>query len=132
MGVTRARVGLAVGGVVVVGLGLAGFAEGSDSASDPGPGRILTPPQHARAVIPSGIHKIRHVIIIMQENRSFDSISARIQAPTGYRCVTALHRCVCPTCSGVGASVRTTTALSGTSALSTQRSQRRETSMAAA
>jgi phospholipase C len=73
MGVTRARLGLAVGGVVVVGLGLAGFAEGSDSASDPGPGRILTPPQHARAVIPSGIHKIRHVIIIMQENRSFDS-----------------------------------------------------------
>jgi phospholipase C len=27
----------------------------------------------ARADVPSGIHKIRHVVIIMQENRSFDS-----------------------------------------------------------
>ena len=24
-------------------------------------------------VVPSGIHKIKHVIIVMQENRSFDS-----------------------------------------------------------
>ena len=29
---------------------------------------------HARAVsVPPGIHKIRHVVIVMQENRSFDS-----------------------------------------------------------
>src|SRR5690348_2971708 len=29
--------------------------------------------QHARYVVPPGIHKIKHVIIVMQENRSFDS-----------------------------------------------------------
>ena len=27
----------------------------------------------ARAAAPRGIHKIRHVVIVMQENRSFDS-----------------------------------------------------------
>jgi len=33
-----------------------------------------TPHSHARAVsVPRGIHKIRHVVIVMQENRSFDS-----------------------------------------------------------
>jgi phospholipase C len=31
------------------------------------------PPTTAPTLVPSGIHKIRHVVIIMQENRSFDS-----------------------------------------------------------
>jgi phospholipase C len=32
-----------------------------------------------------GIHKIQHVIIIMQENRSFDSYFGVYPAPTGSR-----------------------------------------------
>ena len=27
-----------------------------------------------RYVVPAGIHKIKHVIIVMQENRSFDNV----------------------------------------------------------
>src|SRR5437588_9749844 len=38
----------------------------------PHAGRTKTLPRPAEA-IPSGIQKIRHVVIIMQENRSFDS-----------------------------------------------------------
>jgi phospholipase C len=37
-----------------------------------GPNVIETTPSHGRAAS-SGIHKVRHVVIIMQENRSFDS-----------------------------------------------------------
>ena len=36
-------------------------------SSAPGPNRVTAPPSE------TGIHKIRHVIVIMQENRSFDS-----------------------------------------------------------
>jgi phospholipase C len=38
-------------------------------------GFFLTRPSepHARAISHAGIHKIRHVVIVMQENRSFDS-----------------------------------------------------------
>jgi len=43
------------------------------SSAAEGPPGVRTPPQTAPVVIPPGIHKIRHVIIIMQENRSFDS-----------------------------------------------------------
>ena len=32
-----------------------------------------------------GIQKIKHVVVIMQENRSFDPTSARIRARTGSR-----------------------------------------------
>ena len=34
---------------------------------------FLLAPGHARAARPTGIHKIRHIVVIMQENRSFDS-----------------------------------------------------------
>ncbi len=33
----------------------------------------MTAPAAAQAKAPRGIHKIKHVVIIMQENRSFDS-----------------------------------------------------------
>ena len=33
----------------------------------------------------TGIHKIKHVVIIMQENRSFDSYFGTYPAPTGFR-----------------------------------------------
>lgn len=38
-----------------------------------GAGEIVTGGPRGSYVVPSGIHKIRHVIIVMQENRSFDS-----------------------------------------------------------
>jgi len=37
------------------------------------PHRRVTPPQRVAAPTLAGIHKIRHVVVIMQENRSFDS-----------------------------------------------------------
>ena len=35
--------------------------------------------------VPVGIHKIKHVVVIMQENRSFDSYFGTYPAPTGSR-----------------------------------------------
>jgi Phosphoesterase family len=45
---------------------------GGGSASKPDP-EIKTNLHAPPEVLPEGIHKIRHVVIIMQENRSFDS-----------------------------------------------------------
>ena len=36
-------------------------------------GEVVTGGPNGRYVVAAGIHKIKHVIIIMQENRSFDS-----------------------------------------------------------
>jgi phospholipase C len=70
---------------------------GSHDASASGPNRI-----------PLGIHKIRHVVIIMQENRSFDSYFGTYPGANGIPglaghpgtvpCIPnpRLHRCVCP------------------------------------
>ncbi len=44
-----------------------------------------------------GIHKIQHVVVIMQENRSFDHTSGRIRGRTGF-----LRACASPTRSTVG------------------------------
>jgi len=52
---------LAVGAVLALGASLT--AQQSPAATSPGPG----------GAAPQGIHKIQHVIMIMQENRSFDS-----------------------------------------------------------
>jgi phospholipase C len=54
----------ACGGIVV--------ACGGASASKPN-AEIKTSFHAPPDVLPKGIHKIRHVVIIMQENRSFDS-----------------------------------------------------------
>src|SRR5579871_4079585 len=43
------------------------------ACTDPGPGETAAGGALGSYVVPSGIHKIKHVIIIMQENRSFDS-----------------------------------------------------------
>jgi phospholipase C len=56
--------------VLVVAVVACGCAASSAANTPRG---IRTPPQTAPVVIPPGIHKIRHVVIIMQENRSFDS-----------------------------------------------------------
>ena len=42
------------------------------ACTDPGPGETAAGGALGSYVVPSGIHKIKHVIIIMQENRSFD------------------------------------------------------------
>src|SRR5215813_4096938 len=52
---------------------LAGCSSGS---ADPDPGPVLAQVPggpYGMYVVPAGIHKIKHVIIVMQENRSFDS-----------------------------------------------------------
>ena len=43
------------------------------ACSDPPPGETAAGGALGSYVVPSGIHKIKHVIIIMQENRSYDS-----------------------------------------------------------
>ena len=76
------RVGLAVAAAFVA---LAVSSAGADAA-------------HARL---TGIHKIRHVVIIMQENRSFDSYFGTYPGADGFPpnvCVPdpVLHRCIKP------------------------------------
>jgi phospholipase C len=51
----------------------AGHAPGGAVGGAPGGGPGSAPDRPARRRGPSGIHKIRHIIVIMQENRSFDS-----------------------------------------------------------
>ncbi len=48
-------------------------------------------------VRPLGIHKIKHVIFINQENRSFDSYFGTFPGADGIRCRTACRRCAPPT-----------------------------------
>jgi phospholipase C len=60
-----------VRGVVRVGIGLAAFG-------------ALAPGVSAGATGSTGIHKIQHVVIIMQENRSFDSYFGTFPGALGY------------------------------------------------
>ena len=55
----------------------------------------LTAPR-AGATPSAGIHNIQHVVMIMQENRSFDSILARSPGQTGFLpvCVSQTPRLV--------------------------------------
>ncbi len=50
-----------------------GHATGSPGDVTRTPSARVTASPAGRYVIPAGIHKIKHVIIVMQENRSFDS-----------------------------------------------------------
>src|SRR5438067_9054364 len=43
------------------------------ACTDPGPAETAAGGALGSYVVPAGIHKIKHVIVIMQENRSFDS-----------------------------------------------------------
>jgi phospholipase C len=56
----------------------------------------------------TGIHKIQHVLIIMQENRSFDSYFGTFPGADGSRCDTAARPSASPTHRSVAASVRST------------------------
>ena len=53
--------------LALVALIVVGGAGAAYALTRPGPARVVQP------VIPAGIHKIKHVVIIMQENRSFDN-----------------------------------------------------------
>ena len=57
----------------------------------PGTGSSATPPQQSTAGL-TGIHKIRHVIIVMQENRSFDSYFGTYPGADGIPMRTACRR----------------------------------------
>ena len=85
-GVHRSQVGIAVGLVVVLvaALGACSSSSSKSTAHPQGSSTSSSPATTARAervtggatgsyVVASGIHKIKHVIIISQENRSFDS-----------------------------------------------------------
>ena len=48
-------------------------------------------------LVPSGIHKIKHVIIVMQENRSFDSYFGTYPGADGIPMAGGGRRCACRT-----------------------------------
>lgn len=56
-----------------------------------------------------GIHKIKHVIVITQENRSFDDYFGTYPGATGFRAAS-----VCPTSCAAAASVPMSTILTAT------------------
>src|SRR5712691_4489282 len=63
-GTARARIAFLLGGCLVAGLLLLALWSAASG--------VDTPPA-GRAAQTTGIHEIQHVIVIMQENRSFDS-----------------------------------------------------------
>ncbi|MBV9168248.1 MAG: alkaline phosphatase family protein [Solirubrobacterales bacterium] len=68
----RARWWLTAAAIVAACLGLA-VACGGGSKQPPAHAQLKKVFPRTRGPIPSGIHKIRHIVIIMQENRSFDN-----------------------------------------------------------
>src|ERR671936_418481 len=60
-------------------VGLVAACGGGGGSPPPPPHLPQPPPQIKRNfhpppdIVPAGIHKVRHVVIIMQENRSFDT-----------------------------------------------------------
>ena len=59
------------------------IARSSPSSSTPsGPERVTGGP-HGTYLVAAGIHKIKHVIVVMQENRSFDSYFGTYPGVTG-------------------------------------------------
>jgi phospholipase C len=64
---------LSIGLGAVVGLALIAAACGSGAASSAVPVERVSGGPTGSYIVPTGIHKIKHVIVIQQENRSFDS-----------------------------------------------------------
>jgi phospholipase C len=73
-------------------------------SAGPKPGKLVAGGPTGSYVVPPGIHKIKHVIIVMQENRSFDSYFGTYPGADGIPmgnglatvCVPAPHGCVRP------------------------------------
>jgi phospholipase C len=72
VGRSRAVPPLVVTSVALVALALVASACGGGSSSAPATERVSGGPK-GTYLVPAGIHKIKHVIVIQQENRSFDS-----------------------------------------------------------
>ena len=88
------------GAVVIVSvsiavLALAISACGSPSQPAASPAQVSGGPT-GHYVVASGIHKIKHIIVIEQENRSFDSYFGTYPGATGFRRRTACRRSACP------------------------------------
>jgi phospholipase C len=77
-------VALVIAAAVALGSGAAGVGKTTAGASFSVVERVSGGPT-GTYVVPPGIHKIRHVIVIQQENRSFDLISAPIRGLREYR-----------------------------------------------
>ena len=58
-------------------------------------GKERAPARSAAAL--AGIHKIQHVVVIMQENRSFDSYFGTYPGADGIPCATGVPPSACPT-----------------------------------
>ena len=71
---------LAVGAALAAGL-LAAF--GLPSGPLGSSGEVVHGSRTGTYTVPAGIHKIKHVIIVMQENRSFDSYFGTYPGATG-------------------------------------------------
>ena len=83
----RRRRALALAAVIALALAVGTGGAGS-SASPPHVERVSGGPT-GRYVVPSGVHKIKHVIIIQQENRSFDSYFGTFPGAAGFPMVGA-------------------------------------------
>jgi phospholipase C len=69
----RGPVALASAGVLAAGLLVACSAQGGLLGGQTRPPGTVTGGPTGTYILPPGIHKIKHVIVVMQENRSFDS-----------------------------------------------------------
>jgi phospholipase C len=70
-----------------------------DPAPNPVPGLVTGGP-HGRYLVPAGIHKIKHVIIVMQENRSFDSYFGTFPGADGIPMLNGIPAVCVPNSSG--------------------------------
>src|SRR5579863_7064178 len=61
------------GVVSIVGVVAVGLIASTCSGAPPPPVERVVGGPSGHYIVPAGIHKIRHVVVIMQENRSFDS-----------------------------------------------------------
>jgi phospholipase C len=83
----------------------AGSSTTASGSATKGTERVLGGPQ-GTYVVPAGVHKIKHVVVIMQENRSFDTYFGTFPGADGIPtaggkatvCVNdpATHKCVAP------------------------------------
>src|SRR5580704_1280374 len=108
MGTRRSSLRLACA-TAVLAMAVAGLAACTSSGVRTPPGRPKTTALHGevvpggpdgRYVVPAGIHKIKHVIIIMQENRSFDSYFGTSPGADGIRAHSGVPAVCVPSPSG--------------------------------
>ena len=111
----------------VLGLGLAACGSG---AAAPGVERVSGGPS-GTYLVPPGIHKIRHVIVIMQENRSFDSYFGTFPGADGIPMQNGCRPCARPTPTRASASSPSSTMPTSTEEVPTARATPPPTSTAA-